>query len=100
VWQNLIVPHDPDFSLRALYKALDAQRRKRGISWAEATRQMGGRSEKTLGLALSPSTVQATRVRRNAEGDGVLAMLGWLNRSPESFVPGYNEADDTLTRLP
>jgi hypothetical protein len=61
---------------------------------------MGGRSEKVVGHALCPPTVQATRVRRNAEGDGVLAMLCWLNSSPESFVPGYNEADDTLTRLP
>jgi len=29
-----------------------------------------------------------TRTRAVAEGDGVLQMLRWLNRTPESFVPG------------
>jgi hypothetical protein len=34
-----------------------------------------------------------------AEGDGVLRMLRWLNRTPESFVPGYR-FDDVRARLP
>lgn len=31
---------------------------------------------------------QALRTRRVVEGDGVLQVLRWLGRSPESFVPG------------
>jgi hypothetical protein len=35
-----------------------------------------------------------------AEADGVLQMLRWLNRAPESFVPGWPEAAVDGTRLP
>lgn len=35
-----------------------------------------------------------------AEGDGVLQMLLWLNRTAESFVPGYPESQEFSTRLP
>ena len=92
-----------DFSLAALYAALDAQRQARGMTWQEAVREMGERS----GLAppkpstgrrakggpvprwsISRSTVVNLRERSAAEGDGVLQMLRWLNRPPEAFVAG------------
>jgi hypothetical protein len=41
-----------------------------------------------------------TRTRSAAEGDGVLAMLRWLNRTPESFMPGYRESEQIDARLP
>jgi hypothetical protein len=88
-----------DFSLRALYTALDAQRRARGLSWSEATQEMHGHAGRPSGHRLSPSTVTGTRTRAVAEGDGVLQMLRWLHRTPESFVPGHRESGDG-ERLP
>lgn len=90
-------PHD--FNLRALYDALDAQRQARGLSWAAATRQMQGRIH-TKRRGMSASTVRATRTRTVLEGDGVLQMLRWLGRTPESFVPGHPLAQDESARLP
>lgn len=89
-----------DFSLRALHAALDAQRKTRGLSWAQVTREMNGQSAPTSAHRLSPSTVTGTRTRAVAEGDGVLQMLRWLNRAPESFIPGHTHAEGTSARLP
>ena len=88
------------FSLQALYEAMDAERQARGLSWAQATREMNGRAQpaKASGHALSASTVTVTRTV--AEADGVLAMLRWLNRTPESFLPGHVEAGDMSEHLP
>jgi hypothetical protein len=49
---------------------------------------------------LSASTVSGTRFRSAAEGDGVLAMLRWLNRTAESFMPGHQQSECTTERLP
>ncbi len=68
------------FDLDELYVALDARRRKRRMSWAQVAREMGD---------INPSTLTGMRKRRALEGDGVLAMLRWLGRSAESFVPGH-----------
>jgi hypothetical protein len=40
------------------------------------------------------------RERRTLEGDGVLQMLCWLNRSPESFLPGRNGESTAGERRP
>jgi hypothetical protein len=91
-----------DFSLRALYEALDAERQARGLSWAAATREMNGRVERASarGHQMSASTVKGMGKRTVAEGDGVLAMLRCLKRTPESFVPGHAESGETSARLP
>ncbi|HKS95777.1 MAG TPA: hypothetical protein VJV74_06530 [Terriglobia bacterium] len=90
-----------DFSLRALYAALDAQRQARGLSWAQAAREINGHSVRSSARGLSPSTVTGLRTRAVAEGDGVLQMLRWLNRTPESFVPGHQEPEEAVSaRLP
>jgi ribosomal protein L24E len=89
-----------DFSIRALYAAIDAHRQARGLSWSEATREMNRRSGRSSAHRLSTSTVRGTRIRTVAEGDGVLQILRWLNRTPESFVPGYQESEDASARLP
>src|SRR4029077_4966698 len=54
------------FDLQALYTALDPQRRQRGISWPEVTREVGGVS------ASPPSGLGA---RRSVQGVAVLQML-------------------------
>jgi transcriptional regulator with XRE-family HTH domain len=73
------------FDVRALFSSLDTQRKQRGMSWQEVAREVG----------VSPSTLVGMPMRRFLEGDGVLQMLSWLGRSPESFVPGHlpTEAD-------
>jgi hypothetical protein len=90
-----------DFSLRALYDALDAQRQARGLSWSQVIKQMHQLHQRPVTTRhLSASTMTGTRTRSAAEGDGVLAMLRWLNRTPESFMPGYQESERIDTRLP
>ena len=49
---------------------------------------------------LSASTVTSLRTKAVAEGDGVLQMLLWLNRSPESFVPDHPQSGEVSSRLP
>jgi len=86
------------FSLSALYDALDEKRRARGLSWAAATHEISG-----LALdrrAIASSTITGLRTKRVAEGNGVLHMLLWLDRTPESFVAGYPNASDSRFRLP
>ena len=88
-----------DFDLRALYAALDTERRARGLSWSQVTREINGQSGR-VAHRLSASTVVATRTRAVAEGDGVLQMLRWLNRTPESFVPGHQDPEAVAAQLP
>ena len=78
-----------DFTLAALYAALDQQRRTRGLTWSQVIREIGSRSGCAPAHAISRSTVMNLRTGSAAEADGVLQMLRWLNRTPESFMPGF-----------
>jgi hypothetical protein len=90
-----------DFSLRALFDALDAQRQARGLSWSQVIKEMHQMHQRpATARRLSASTMTGTRTRSAAEGDGVLAMLRWLNRTPESFMPGCRESEQIDARLP
>ena len=89
-----------DFSLADLHAALDAQRRARGLTWAQAAREIGRQVAAVSGRGLSPSTVTGLSTRGNAEADGVLQMLLWLERSPESFARGDRAAAERAARLP
>ena len=94
--------NDPsrDFSIEALYAALDAARRARGITWQETAREISSLFARAAARPISPSTLTALRGKRAVEGDGVLQMLRWLNRSPESFVVGYRVREGESTALP
>jgi hypothetical protein len=95
------MPPSTDFSLRALYDALDAQRRARGLSWSGVTKEMHQMHQRPANSRrLSASTMTGTRTRSAAEGDGVLAMLRWLGRTPESFMPDYRVSEPIDARLP
>ena len=87
-----------DFDLGALYAALDAQRVARGLSWQQAAREISGQLSRVPSRPISPSTLTGLRNRATIEGDGVLQMLRWLQRTPESFVPGGEDA--AIARLP
>jgi outer membrane protease len=83
--------NQPDFDLGALYEAIDEQRRSRKLSWAAATREIN--REKTGGRPIATSTIKALQTNTLGEGDGILHMLVWLQRTPESFVSGFPDAD-------
>ena len=87
-----------DFDLRALYDALDAQRIARGISWAALAREVN--RFRAGGHPVAASTITGLRVTRVGEGDGILQMLLWLGRTPESFVPGVADPSAPRFRLP
>ena len=83
-----------DFSIEALFAALDAARQSRGISWQQVAREVNAQFERVPSRPLSTSTIVGMRKRRAVEGDGVLQMLRWLGRTPESFTPGLESIGD------
>src|SRR5262245_4398181 len=89
-----------DFDIAALYTALDAKRRSLGMSWQEAARAISARFAHVPARPISPSTLTGLRSKEAIEGDGVLQMLLWLERTPESFVPGHREATAETAALP
>jgi hypothetical protein len=78
-----------DFDIEALYEALDAQRVARGMSWQEVAGAISDPFRDGPARPISASTLTGMRGRSVVEGDGVLQMLRWLRRTPESFIPGH-----------
>jgi hypothetical protein len=89
---------DPVFSLDGLYRALDEARTSRGLTWSAAVREMSAPFTRGGSRPLAVSTVTGLRTKAVADGDGVLQMLRWLGRSPESFAAGASA--DAGTPLP
>jgi hypothetical protein len=83
----------PDFDIEALYAALDNQRRARGLTWVQTARAISDQFCESAARPISASTITGMRKRSVLEGDGVLQMLRWLDRSPESFVPGREDGE-------
>jgi transcriptional regulator with XRE-family HTH domain len=70
------------FNAKALFDAMDQQRRERGITWQQVARETG----------VSPGTLTRTKLGGRMEVDGMLSMVRWLNRTVESFVQGPSVA--------
>jgi hypothetical protein len=87
-----------DFDLRALHEALDARRRERNMSWIAVAAEVNRFRTKLRPIAVS--TITSLREKPVGEGDGILQMLLWLGRTPESFVPGIPAPDSAPYRLP
>ena len=93
------------FELEAVWQAMDTQRLARGLSWAAAVREINRLHEGVV-WKHKIATTSISKLGQNksgiAEGDGVLQMLLWLGRSPESFVQpqlrGFH--DEPSYRLP
>ena len=64
------------FDPKALFAALDAQRQARGLTWAQVAKETG----------VSTATLKRTEQGGRLEVDGVIAMVGWLDRTVESFT--------------
>ena len=77
---------DKEFDVRALYDAIDEQRSARGLSWKEVAAEVSERRTRSRPIALS--TITGLKERSSGEGDGILQMLVWLRRTPESFTSG------------
>jgi hypothetical protein len=85
-------------AVKALYEALDEKRRALGMSWAAVTREVN-RTRTTL-RPIASSTITGLKDKFGGEGDGVLQMLLWLERTPESFIPGIPDAKAPRYQLP
>jgi len=81
-----------DFDLKALYAALDAERTARGLTWTQATREINSVGPIPQRHPIATSTITGLRTKNVAEGAGVLQMLRWLRRAPESFMSGLPPA--------
>jgi hypothetical protein len=98
-YRHVVTRASGDFSLPALYEALDERRTERGLTWAAVAREVSRRFAGGPARAVSSSTITGVRSHAVVEGDGVLQMLLWLDRSPESFVPGHPLGEDPTARL-
>lgn len=78
-----------DFSLRALYDALDEQRRARSLTWAALADEVNHTRTRLRPIAVS--TIKGLKEKPRGEGDGILQMLLWLRRTPESFMRGIDD---------
>jgi hypothetical protein len=97
---DMSAPAQRDFDVLALYAALDAQRQARGLSWQRVALEINRTSQRVPARSLSASTIASMNKKRSIEGDGVLQMLLWLQRTPESFVPGPSEIAPEAANLP
>lgn len=68
------------FNLSGLFRSLDGERQRQGLSWAAVARQLG----------VSALTLRRFRFADDAEADGVLASVRWLEVAPEVFVEGMS----------
>jgi hypothetical protein len=86
-----------DFDLKALYAAIEEQRRSRDLTWSAVGREVNRGI--TVRHPIASSTITGLRTKAVAEGDGILQMLLWLGRTPESFVSGFPDADAARFQL-
>lgn len=92
--QPLDADPSTDFDVDALFTALDEQRRSRGLTWRAAAEEINALFHQAPGaLGISASTLTGMRTKSAIEGDGVLQILIWLDRTPESFVPNRIDTD-------
>jgi len=87
-----------DFDLFALYEAVDKRRREREMSWTSVAREVN--RFRTTRRPIAVSTITGLRTNSVGEGDGILQILLWLGRTPESFVSNITDADSQRFQLP
>ena len=70
------------FDAAGLGRAVEAERRARGLTWAGLVAELG----------VSATTIRGLGKRSAVEADGALALCRWLGRAPESFADGDGPA--------
>jgi hypothetical protein len=86
------------FDMAAFADALEEQRKARGLSWAEATREI--RRGRESFAAMSTSSFKSMASKGSGNSAIVLQALLWLDRTPESFVVGRTRPPSEAERLP
>ena len=64
------------FDTKALFNALDQQRKQRGLTWRQVASEIG----------ISESTITRTGKGGRLEVDGMLSMVSWLGVPVETFI--------------
>jgi hypothetical protein len=81
-----------DFDVVAMFEAMDARRVERGLSWqglADAIwEQSSVLNARRRDHPISAATLKGIAKRGDCTCQHALFVLSWLERSPESFVPG------------
>ena len=80
-----------EFDIRALHAALDAERQARRLSWTALAKEIAG-PVATGQRTISATSFSGMATRRALNGNVVMAALRWLDRTPESFIPGHPDA--------
>lgn len=83
----------PVFDCVALFDALDAERRERGLGWYDLADELWEQSEdlnaqRSGDHPLCGGAVQRIRERGTTSCQYALYMLRWLGRAPEDFLTG------------
>jgi hypothetical protein len=89
-----------DFDLAALYAALDSERESRSLSWSGLTREVNAIFKDVRCPPIATSTITTLNGKPDVIGNAALQLLVWLNRAPESFVPGYDGRVGSAHALP
>lgn len=76
------------FSLAALHAAVDERRGAKSLTWATLSREIG----------VAASTIRRFATASDAEADGVLIVVRWLETSPEFFVPSGSARAELLPK--
>lgn len=88
-----------DFDLRALYAAMDEQRRSRNMTWDAVTAEVNAQFRDVPGhKPIAKSTITRLATEKTS-GAGLLQMMLWLDRTPESFVPGFRDGEAERFKL-
>ncbi|HEX3930284.1 MAG TPA: helix-turn-helix transcriptional regulator [Nocardioides sp.] len=90
-----------DFDTDALYAALDRQRTERGLTWTGAAREIWEMSsvlnrQRPGDHPLAASTMRNVARNGDTSCQHALFFVRWLGRTPESFVPGADDAGRPL----
>lgn len=86
--------------MRSFHAELDAQRRIRGLSWAQLATEINRPFESTPSIPIHPATLRDMLKKRSVTSAVILQVLRWLGRTPESFLSGRGRGVGPGERLP
>src|ERR1700729_1683025 len=87
-----------NIDLKDIYNDIDERRSSLNITWPAATLQIS--RTKKGGRSIALSTIKGLNTKKIVEGDGVLQVLLWLNRTPESFIKDFENPNADCFKLP
>ena len=66
----------PAFDLQRLHSDIDAKRQRQDLNWSALSRE----------VRVAASTIRRYAHAGDAEADGVLALIQWLDEAPEDYI--------------